>query len=197
MGPETPDSLGLRPSPPPIVTWKAVPLVVVPAGAAVVAIWLQRFVFLDYVHVMTGALWMGIDIFMGIVIGPILARMTGPARADLVQRLVPTMLFLMPALAAVSITAGIYLARLEGIFDLQYLGIQLAGLFVIILVGQGFGIFLPNELRVVLDLRKPRPDIARIGRWGLMNARLAGVQAAFQVALIFVMANFATGHPNL
>ena len=84
-----------------------------------------------------------------------------------------------------------------GIFDPHYLAIQLAGIFVLILVGQGFGIFLPNELRIVLELRKPQPDIAKIGRLGLLNARLAGVYAAFQVALIFVMANLAAGRVNL
>ncbi len=169
----------------------------VPAVAAALAILVQQFVYLDYVHVITGGLWTGIDIFMGIVIGPIIGRMNGPARADFVQRLVPTMLFLMPTLAGVTITAGIYLAQLQGLFDLHFLAIQVAGILVLLLAAQGFGIFLPNEVRVVLELRKPEPDIARIGRWGLLNARLAGVQAMFQVALIFVMANLAAGHVNL
>ncbi len=181
----------------PILTWRAYPLVLVPVGSLVIALLLHRFVLLDYVHVMNGALWTGIDIFMGIVIGPILGRMSGPARADFVQRLVPTMLFLMPALASATITAGIYLAMMSGIFDLSYLAIQLAGIFVLVLAGQGFGLFLPNALRIVLELRKPHPDIAKIGRLGLLNARLAGVQAAFQVALIFVMASLAAGLVNL
>ena len=184
-------------APPAILTWRAYPLVLVPVGALVVALLLNQFVVLDYVHVMSGALWTGIDIFMGLVIGPILGRMTGPARADFVQRLVPTMLFLMPALASVTITAGIYLAMMEGIFQLNYLSIQLAGIFVLILAGQGFGIFLPNELRIVLELRKEHPDVGKIGRIGLLNARLAGGQAVFQVALIFVMASLATGLVNL
>ncbi len=183
--------------PPPILTWRAYPLVLVPVGALVLALLLNQFVLLDYVHVMSGALWTGIDIFMGLVIGPILGRMTGPARADFVQRLVPTMLFLMPTLASVTITAGIYLALMAGIFNLNYLAIQLAGVFVLILAGQGFGIFLPNELRIVLELRKEHPDFPKIGRLGLLNARLAGVQAVFQVALIFVMANLAAGLVNL
>ncbi len=184
-------------APPAILTWRAYPLFFTPIGALVVALLLDRFVALDYVHVMSGALWTGIDIFMGIVIGPILGRMSGPARADFVQRLVPTMLFLMPALASVTITAGIYLAIMDGIFNLNYLAIQLAGILVLILAVQGFGIFLPNELRIVLELRKERPDIAKIGRLGLLNARLAGVQAVVQVALIFVMANLAAGLVNL
>ena len=180
--------------PPTIVSWRAIPLVGIPVAAIVVALALGTFIALDYVHVILGALWTGIDLFMGLVIGPILGRMSGPARADFVQRLIPTMLFLMPTIASVTITAGIYLAIQAGIFQLDYLAIQLAGLFVIVLSVQGFGIFLPNEVRIVLELRRPRPDIAKIGRLGLMNARLAGVQAAFQIALIFVMANLAAGN---
>ncbi len=178
---------------PPLVTWRAVPLVAVPVGALLVALGLHAFVALDYVHVMNGALWTGIDIFLGLVIGPILGRMSPPARADFVQRLVPTMLFLMPTLAAVTITAGIYLALSAGVFNLAYPTIQAAGILVIILAAQGFGIFLPNELRIVLELRRPQPNIAKIGRLGLLNAQLAGVQAAVQIALIFVMASLAAG----
>lgn len=183
--------------PPPIFMWKAIPLLFVPVLALAAALSVDRFVYLDYVHVICGGMWTGVDIFMGLVIGPILGRMSGPARADFVQRLVPTMLFLMPSLASVTITAGIYLAIMDGIFNLHYLAIELAGLFVIVLAGQGFGIFLPNELRIVLELRKKLPDIPKIGRLGLINARLAGVQAVFQVALIFVMANLAAGLVNL
>ncbi len=182
---------------PAIVSWRAVPLLVVPIGALVVALALGRFVYLDYVHVITGGTWTGIDLFLGLVIGPILGRMSGPARAEFVQRLVPTMLFLMPALASVAVTAGVYVAIATNVFDLHYLAIQLAGVFVLVLLAQGLGIFLPNEVRIALELRRPNPDLDRIGRLGLVNARLAGVQAAFQIALIFVMANLAAGRVNL
>ncbi len=181
---------------PRIVTWRALPLVAIPVGALLVALQVQG-VFLDYVHVMSGALWTGIDIFMGLVIGPIMGRMPPPARAQFVQSLVPTMLFLMPTLASVTITAGIYLAISVGIFNLHYLAIQVAGVIVVLLLVQGLGIFLPNEIRIVLELRKERPDVQRIGRWGLLTARLAGLQAIFQVALIFVMASLAAGLVNL
>ena len=181
----------------PIVTWRAVPLLLVPTITLVVALEVGSFLSLDYVHVLSGGLWTGIDIFMGLVIGPIMGRMSGRARADFVQRLVPTMLFLMPALASVTITAGIYLAIHEGIFSLGYLAIRVAGVLVLLLVVQGFGIFLPNEVRIVLELRRAVPDLEKVGRLGLLNARLAGLQAAFQVALIFVMASLAAGQYSL
>lgn len=182
---------------PPLIGWRSIPLVAVPAGALGVALALQTFLALDYVHVISGGLWTGIDLFMGLVIGPILGRMSGPARADFVQRLVPTMLFLMPSIASVTITAGVYLALHEGLFDLTLPAIQVAGILVLALLLQGFGVFLPNEVRVVLELRKGRPDLAKVGRLGLLNARLAGLQAVFQVALIFVMANLAAGNTHL
>ncbi len=182
---------------PPLVSYRSFLLLFVPIVALVAALAVDQFVYLDYVHVITGGLWTGIDVFMGLVIGPILGRLPGRARADFVQRLVPTMLFLMPALASVAITAGIYLAEFEGIFNLGFRAIQIAGLLVIVLAGQGFGIFLPNEVRIVLELRKAHPDLQKVGRLGLMNARLAGVQAIFQIALIFVMANLAAGFVNL
>ena len=96
-----------------------------------------------------------------------------------------------------TITAGSYLAISVGIFNLHYLAIQVAGVIVVLLLVQGLGIFLPNEIRIVLELRKERPDVQRIGRWGLLTARLAGLQAIFQVALIFVMASLAAGLVNL
>ena len=181
----------------PIITWRALPLVLFPVTALLIAILTNGFVLLDYVHVMTGSLWTGIDIFMGLVIGPIIARMPAPARADFVRKLVPTMLFLMPTIASVAITSGMYLATREGLFNLNYTAIQLSGLFIIILSAQGFGIFLPNEVRIVMEQRKALPDVVKIGRLGLLNARLAGVQALFQIVLIFVMANLAGGIVNI
>ncbi len=195
---EAPNSPSVRASaPPPLISWRALPLVAVPVAALAIGLSLGTFLALDYVHVISGALWTGIDLFMGLVIGPILGRMSGPARADFVQRLVPSMLFLMPTISSVTITAGIYLALHEGLFDLSLPAIQVAGLLVVALLVQGLGIFLPNEVRIVLELRKPRPDLGKVGRLGLLNARLAGLQAAFQIALIFVMANLAAGNPRL
>ncbi len=196
-GPAAPPPSGTAALPAvPILTWRAPLFVLVPVVALVAALASRSALYLDYVHVMSGALWTGFDVSMGIVIGPILRRLDPPLRAQFVQRLVPTTLFLLPALAAVAVTAGIYLAASEGIFNLGYLTIQVAGILVVLLTVQGFGLFLPNSVRIVLELRRARPDIARVGRIGLLNARLAGVQAVFQVVLIFVMANLASGHVN-
>lgn len=152
--------------------------------------------FLNYVHIMTGALWTGIDLFMGFVLGPILGGMEPKDRAALFKRLVPKMTFLMPVLAAVAITSGIELAQRLVLVSLSNLIVSLSNpwilasaIIVAILSIQGFGLFLPNEIRVFQQLLSDTPDIEKISRLGMRNAKLGGLQGIFQVAIIFVMAN--------
>ena len=61
-----------------------------------------------------------------------------------------------------------------------------AGIIVLVLVAQGFGIFLPNELKIFLELRKDNPNAIKIFRLAMINFKLSGIQAAFQFAIIFI-----------
>lgn len=168
--------------------------VVVPVAALILILLAGNRILLDYYHVLFGAMWTGIDIFMGLVIGRILPKLSVSARVEIIRRMVPYMLFLMPTLSAVTITAGYYLATTEGIFNVTYPVFIAAGVLVAALIIQGLGIFLPNEVRIFLELRKETPDAGKITRLGLINFRLSGLQAAFQVAIIFVMANIAASN---
>ncbi len=152
--------------------------------------------FLNFVHVMAGVLWTGIDLFMGFVLGPIMRRVPVEARRAIVCRLMPRMLFLMPTLAIVTGTAGWYLARARGYLDLPYPAfawVAAALAIVTVLTIQGIFILLPTNLRVYLELRKPAPDGARIARWMRTYVRVVALQGALQVAIIVVMAKFVTG----
>ena len=62
-----------------------------------------------------------------------------------------------------------------------------------ILTIQGLGYLLPTNLRVYLELRKANPDGAKVS--ALMSRYFYAVafQGAMQVAIIVVMARFATG----
>jgi len=157
----------------------------------VVALLSRSMSLLDYTHVICGGTWTGIDLFMGLVMSRVMKGLAADARAEVVKRLVPLMLFLMPALASVAITAGIYLAQWEGLLDIHSPLIIAAGIIVLILSIQGFGILLPTEVRVFLELIKPNPDRDKIVRLGMRNIKVSGSQAIFQIAIIFVMANLA------
>src|SRR5580700_8714400 len=70
--------------------------------------------FLNFVHVICGVLWTGIDLFMGFVIGPILRKVGLSVRREIIVRLVPRTLFLMPALSIITGTTGWFLAQGSG-----------------------------------------------------------------------------------
>ncbi len=165
-------------------------------GVMVWAITSDQPWFLNFVHVMAGVLWTGIDLFMGFVLGPIMRRVPLEARRAIIGRLMPRMLFLMPTLAAITGTAGWYLARDRGYLDLPYpaFGWVVAALAIVaVLTVQGIGILLPINLKVYLELRRHAPDGARIARWMRTYVRVVAIQGVLQIAIIVVMARFVTG----
>lgn len=129
--------------------------------------------------------------YMGLVMTRILRSLEIPARVEIAKRLTPTTFFIIPSLAAVAITSGIYLAQLEGKFDLGNPWIIGAGIVVLILTAQGFGVFMPNGVRIFLELAKTKPNTELISKLTMRNVRLAASQAAFQVIIILIMAHLA------
>ena len=165
----------------------------VPIVALALVLAFGNLLAFNYLHVLTGGTWTGIDLFRGVVMGRILKGLEPQARTQVIKKLVPLMLFLMPGLATAAITSGMNLAAKLGMLTFASPMIVAAVAIVIILSVQGFGIIMPTEIRIFLELRKKEPDKDKIIRWGMRNVKLAGSQGAFQVALIFVMANLALG----
>ena len=151
---------------------------------------------LNFIHVMAGVLWTGIDLFMGFVLGPILRVIDMSARKAVLLRLTPRTLFLMPTLAIITGTTGWYLAKDIGFTALdwpQYGWVAAALALVIVMSVQGLGYLLPANLRVCLELQRDNPDAARIAQ--LTNRYFFAVasQGVMQVVTIIIMARFATG----
>ena len=151
---------------------------------------------LNWLHVFAGVLWTGIDLFMGFVVGPVMRALDLPVRRAFIERLLPRTLLLMPTLAIVTGTAGWFLAQRMNFMELPWpsRGWVVAALVVIgILTVQGLGILLPTNLKVYLEIRKAEPDFKKVG--GLMRTyvRVVAFQGALQVAIIVIMAKFATG----
>ena len=152
--------------------------------------------FLNFVHVMTGALWTGIDLFMGFVIGPILRSVSFETRRAIIAGLIPRTLILMPTLSIITSTAGWFLAVRTGFLDLGYpefWWVIAALAIVTVLTVQGLGYLLPTNLRLYFEVQKAQPDAQKIARWTKTYVRVVAVQGTMQVAIIVVMARFATG----
>jgi len=152
--------------------------------------------FLNFVHVMAGSLWTGIDLFMGFVIGPVLRRVSLDTRRAMIAGIIPRTLILMPTLSAITSTAGWFLAVRLGFLDLgypQFWWVIAALAIVTVLTVQGLGYLLPMNLKLYFEIQKPAPDPEKLKRWMRTYVRVVGVQGVMQIAIIVVMARFATG----
>lgn len=181
---------------PELVRWRYLWYVAAALIVLTAAILADNFWFLDWVHVMSGVLWTGIDLFMGFVIGPIIRRVSVPVRKEIITRLTPVTLFLMPTLSIMTSTAGWFLAVQVGYTQLpwpQFGWIAAALVLVTLMTIQGLGYLLPTSVRVCLELQKAAPDGPRIGRMMSRFYYVVASQGAMQVVIIVVMARLATG----
>jgi hypothetical protein len=179
-----------------LIRWPYLGYAIVALAVMTVAIASHNHWFLNFVHVMDGVLWTGIDLFMGFIIGPILGRVPMPLRREIIVRLVPKTLFLMPTLSIITGTTGWYLAKDLGFLDVPWpqFGWVVAALTLVVLMTiQGVGYLLPTNLRVCLQLRRPDPDFARIGRMMRSFFIAVAAQGVMQVLTIIIMARFVTG----
>jgi hypothetical protein len=151
--------------------------------------------FLNFVHVMAGAVWTGIDLFMGFVVGPVLRHVSFETRRTIISGLIPRTLVLMPTLSAITSTAGWFLAVRMGFLDVSYPAFWwvIASLAIVtVLTVQGLGYLLPMNLKLYFEIQKSPPDHEKIARWMRTYVRVVAIQGTMQVAIIVVMARFAT-----
>lgn len=171
--------------------WVAVAFVIAAGAIASGDHWL-----LNFVHVMTGLLWTGIDLFMGFVLGPVLRRLDLSARRAITIRLMPRMVFIMPTLAIITPTTGWFLAGQLGFLELPWPSMwwTVAALGVSTVLGlQGLGVLLPTNLLVCLELQKAAPNFDRLQRRMRRYLWVIASQGAMQIVIIVIMARFVTG----
>ena len=197
--PEPAMALGEAQAPPAadlqIVPLRGLPVVAVVLVALVVAIASNRLWALDFFHVVGGGLWTAIDLFLGFVIGPILGKLSIPARMEFSRRFMPKMLLLMPTLVVCTLAAGWQLARHLGTILTSYShhGWIVASMVVVgVMAVIALGLLEPANLAVLFELRKPRPDGELIGRLMKRFIYTAGVTGVLQVATLIIMTRVAT-----
>jgi uncharacterized membrane protein len=171
--------------------WVAIPIV-----SLIVAVLTTNFLLLNYVHVFTSLLWTGTDIFMAFLLGPVLRNVSLSTRKEVITWLIPKMIFYMPTVAAVTTTAGYYLALRMGLITLNppvFYWILAVLVIVAAMLIQGLGILLPTNIRVYFELKKSEPDMPRIQKLMRRYVKVVAIQAVSQFIIIFIMAEFATG----
>jgi hypothetical protein len=178
-----------------IVPVRALPVVAAVVGLLIAAIATNSPWALDFFHVVGGGLWTALDLFLGFVLGPIIGRMSIPARVELTARLMPKMVLLIPTLVTMTLAAGFQLARYNGMLDGGYdrHGWVVAS-FIVVAVMAVIAIALlePANVAVLFELRKPQPDGAVIEKLMKRFIYTAGITGAMQVATLIIMTRLAS-----
>ncbi|HUX03450.1 MAG TPA: hypothetical protein VMV53_00880 [Acidimicrobiales bacterium] len=145
---------------------------------------------LMFSHVVGGALWTSLDLFVGLVLGPILGRLSPATRAEFTARFMPKMVIIMPTLVMMTLAAGFQIARKLG--DLSpgspnhpwlIASFCVVGVMAVI----ALGILEPANIAVLSEMNKTEPNVERIGRLMRRFIYTAGVTGVMQIATLVIM----------
>jgi hypothetical protein len=177
-----------------IIPVRALPAVALVLAGLVAAVATNTRWGIDFYHVVGGGMWTALDLFLGFVLGPILGRLSIPARIEVTTRLMPKMILIMPTVVVCTLAAGWQLALQTGdIYTSTHHGLIVASMIVVaVMAVVALGILEPANLAVLFELKKPQPDgqvIASLMRRFIYSA---GVTGAMQVATLVIMTRLAS-----
>ncbi len=179
-----------------IVPRAGIPLVGIVLVLLIVGIAVNEPWPLQFLHVVGGAAWTVIDLFLGFVIGPIMGRLSIPARIELTTRLMPKMVLLMPTVVTVTLAAGWQLGSKLGTVQSSYYlhGWVVASYIVVgVMAVIALGLLEPANIAVLTELKKPRPNPQIIERLMKRFIFTAGLTGLMQVATLVIMTKLAAG----
>lgn len=178
-----------------IVPVRGLPFVVAAAVYVVVVIATNSRWGLMLAHVAGGGLWTGIDLYVGLVLGPILGRLSPPARGEFSARFMPKMVLLMPTLVMLTLASGFQIAinygyLFPGVTTRPWLiaSMVVVGIMAVI----ALGVLEPANIGVLFEMKKPRPDTDVIEHLMKRFVYTAGVTGLMQVATLLIMTRVAT-----
>jgi hypothetical protein len=178
-----------------IVPLKGLPVAIAVLLFVVVAVFENWKWGLTFCHVVGGGLWTGIDLFVGLVIGPILGRLSIPARAEFSARFMPKMVLIMPTVVTMTLATGFQVARQAGNLSVSspnhawlITSFCVVGVMAVI----ALGILEPANIAVLFEMNKPVPNGETIHR--LMNRFIytAGLTGLLQIATLVIMTRVAS-----
>ncbi|HXO07185.1 MAG TPA: hypothetical protein VN880_04095 [Solirubrobacteraceae bacterium] len=179
-----------------IVPRKGLILVAIAMVGLVVAIEVNTLWPLEFLHVAGGAAWTIIDLFLGLVLGPIIGRMSIPARIEFTTRLMPKMVLIMPTVVTLTLAAGWQLGtKLGTTLSFNPLHSWLVASYIIVGVMAiiALGLLEPANIAVLFELKKPRPNPQVIEHLMKRFIYCAGVLGVMQVATLVIMTKISSG----
>ncbi len=151
---------------------------------------------LAFFHFVGGASWTIIDLFLGFVLGPIMGKLSVPARVEFTTRLMPKMVLIMPTVVTMTLAAGWQLGVHMGTVDSNYFnhGWTVASYIVVgIMAVIALGLLEPANIAVLVELKKPRPNPQVIERLMKRFIYCAGILGLMQVVTLVIMTKLTVG----
>ncbi len=179
-----------------IVPRKGLVAVAVVLAAVVVAIAVNKLWPIAFLHFVGGASWTIIDLFLGFVIGPILGKLSPPAKVEFSTRLMPKMLLIMPTVVTTTLAAGWQLGVHLGTVQSNYYnhGWTVASYIVVgVMAVIALGLLEPANIAVLVELKKPEPNPSVVERLMKRFIYTAGATGLMQVATLVIMAKLTVG----
>jgi hypothetical protein len=170
-------------------------LVAIVLVGLIVAIAVNKLWPLTFFHVAGGAAWTIIDLFLGLVLGPIMGKMSVPARIEFTTRLMPKMLLIMPTVVTATLAAGWQLGVHQGTVLTSYpqhAWVVASFIVVGVMSVLALGLLEPANIAVLVELKKPRPNPHVIEHLMKRFIYCAGILGAMQVATLVIMTKLAS-----
>ncbi len=171
-------------------------LVAIAMVLLIVAIAVNKLWPLEFLHVAGGAAWTVIDLFLGLILGPIMGRMSVPARIEFTTRLMPKMVLIMPTVVSLTLAAGWQLSTKLGtnLSVHPNHGWVVASMIVVgVMSVLALGLLEPANIAVLFELKKPRPNPVIIERLMKRFIYCAGILGIMQVATLVIMTKLSAG----
>jgi hypothetical protein len=178
-----------------IVPRKGLVIVAVLLALLIAAIAVNKVWPLTFFHVAGGAAWTIIDLFLGLVLGPIMGKMSVPARVEFTTKLMPKMVLIMPTVVTLTLAAGWQLGVKTGTVLSSYThhGWVVASYIVVgVMAVLALGLLEPANIAVLVELKKRRPNPEVIERLMKRFIYCAGVLGVMQIATLVIMTKLAS-----
>jgi len=173
-----------------VIPVRGLPFVALALIGVIVAIARDERWGLVFCHVVGGGLWTGIDLFVGFIVGPIIGRLSIPARVEFSIRFMPKMALIIPTVVTMTLAAGFQLARQDGFLDTSqpnHAWVVASMCVVGVMAVVALAYLEPANIAVLFELRKPQPDGEVIARLMRRFIYTAGITGAMQVATLIIM----------
>jgi hypothetical protein len=179
---------------------QVIPIAGLPIVAAIVVFLVltianEWFWGLVFFHVVGGGLWTAIDLFVGLVVGPILGSLSLPARAEFSARFMPKMAIIMPTVVMMTLASGFQLAlHLGNLHPANPNHAWLIASFIVVGVMAviALGFLEPANIAVLFEMNKPQPDPEVIAKLMKRFVYTAGFTGIAQVATLIIMTRIRT-----